>query len=93
MYEFHIETLLPNNPMRLLTTSILCPQMTVTTLKGRITPPIQTKMVLKVLSDLDEVGIESFTPSLTPVDSLGLLGILPMLSYPSIIGSRPTTLA
>jgi hypothetical protein len=50
-------------------------------------------MVLKVLSDLDEVGIESFTPSLTPVDSLGLLGILPMLSYPSIIGSRPTTLA
>jgi hypothetical protein len=50
-------------------------------------------MVLKVLSDLDEVGIESFTPSLTPVDSLGLLGILPMLSYQSIIGSRPTTLA
>jgi hypothetical protein len=92
MYEFRIETLLPNNLMRLLT-SILCPQMTVTTLKGRITPPIQTKMVLKVLSGLDEVGVESFTPSLTPVDNLGLLGILPMLSYPSIIESRPTTLA
>jgi hypothetical protein len=92
MHEFRIETLLPNSPMRLLI-SILCPQMTVATLKGRITPLIQTKMILKVLSGLHDVGIESFGQFLTTVDSLGLLNVLPMLSYPSIIESRPTILA